>query len=65
MTGHIKIIMASALPEKVSRAGADSLLKSSEGRRVRARGLHDFPGNHGFCRPGALTGRAFQPSPKP
>jgi hypothetical protein len=34
---------------------ADWLLKYSTERRVRARGLHDFLGNHGLCRPGALT----------
>jgi len=31
-------------------------LKNRKKRRVRARGLQDFPGNHGFCRPGAPTG---------
>ena len=43
----------------------NSLLKYAAERRVRARGLHDFPGNHGSCRPGALTGRIFQQSAKP
>jgi hypothetical protein len=37
-----------------------SLLKYPTERRVRARGLHYFLGNHGSCRPGALTGRVFQ-----
>ena len=37
-----------------------SLLKYPAQRRVGARGLHDSLGNHGSCRPGALTGRVFQ-----
>jgi len=38
----------------------NSLLKYPTERRVGACGLHDFLGNHGPCRPGALTGRLFQ-----
>jgi hypothetical protein len=41
------------------------LLKYPTERRVRARGLHDFLGNHGSCRPGALTGRVFQQAAMP
>jgi len=37
-----------------------NLLKYPTERRVGARGLHDFLGNHGACSPGALTGRVFQ-----
>jgi len=40
--------------------GLYSLLKYPIERRVGARGLHYFLGNHGSCRPGALTGRVFQ-----
>jgi hypothetical protein len=29
-------------------------------RRVWAQGMHDFQGNHRFCRPSAPTGRVFQ-----
>ena len=43
-----------------ARMTASRLLKYPAERRVRARGLHDFLGNHGSCRPGALTGRVFQ-----
>jgi Tfp pilus assembly protein FimT len=42
----------------------NSLLKYSTNRRVRARGLQDFFGNPGSCRPGALTGRIFQQAAK-
>ena len=38
------------------KSSPNSLLKYPTERRVRARGLHDFLGYHGACRPGALTG---------
>ena len=37
-----------------------TLLKYPIERRVGARGLHYLLGNHGSCRPGALTGLVFQ-----
>jgi hypothetical protein len=38
-------------------AWTNSLLESSNARRVGARGLQDCTGHQQFCRPGALTGR--------
>jgi hypothetical protein len=45
---------------RLRRFDASSPLKYHTERRVRARGLQDFLGIHGSCRPGALTGRIFQ-----
>jgi hypothetical protein len=54
-----------AIPDSVAvgRAGLpchSSLLKYATERRVGARSLHYFLGNHESCRPGALTGPVFQ-----
>jgi hypothetical protein len=49
---------------EVNNPHLNSLLKYPIERRVGARGLHYFLGNHGSCRPGALTGRVFQQAVK-
>ena len=46
------------------RHAPNSMLKFSAERRVRARGLQNFLGHHGPCRPGALTGRILQQAAK-
>jgi len=47
-------------PSTPGSNATSNLLKYPSERRVRARGLHDFPRNRRSCRLGALTGRLFQ-----
>ena len=62
--GILRVIKTEVPKSRILRTKQplSSLLKYPTERRVGARGPHDFLGNHGPCRPGALTGRVFQQS---